>query len=248
MKFKIFSKLKSEKSQPVKACPVLHADDDTVITNFTESYIEAYFDGELESAEERQLEVILGHQYIKDEMLKRGELRNIINRQSVLSVPSAHDLKQEKKRVWNDIEHELKLHLKSQARVSLGKSQDAYQINWQKALLKSVSVGFSCAAVGLLYLNFGTESSDLDSYTKNDSLDLQPEYVLNHPQAFREMVSMGSSGGTLKVKERESVNARELKLENQEELSNLGAFIVKNQDVIQDPHMLTFVSSQGRYE
>lgn len=248
MKFNIFSKLKREKVQPVTACPVARADDDTVITNFTESYIEAYFDGELETAEERQLEGVLGHQYIQAEMLKRGELRNIINRQSVLSVPSAHDLKQEKKRVWNEIEHELILHLKSQSNTTSLKAKVNYKVNWQKALLKSFSVGFACAMIGLVYVNYDTAGVDFESYSKNDFQNESSEYVLNQPPVFKEMVSMSSSGGAYKVKEKESVNARELKLENQEELSNLGAFIVRNQDVVQDTSMLTFVSNQGRYE
>jgi hypothetical protein len=176
-------------------------DDDTVISNFTDTYLEAYFDGELEVSEERYLEGVLGEKYIQDEMVKRGELRNIISRQSVLSIPSAHALKQEKKRVWNEIEHELKASL---GKRPVASSHSKPIFNFRSSVLKSFAVGTSCLLVGLVYINSSSERSNFDNTEQavrlatsqfNNQSNLSRhesarEYVLAHPREMSEMLRL----------------------------------------------------------
>jgi len=261
MKTNIFSRIL--KSAPSKPATQVTSDDETVITNFTESYLEAYFDGELGELEERQLEGVLGKKYVQEEMLKRGELRDFINHQSVLSIPSAHDLKQEKKRVWNEIEHELRSRLVSK---SIQK-EPARIFNFRESLLKSLAAGTACLVVGLIYLNVSSKDSlyrndisrNLSLATSNGS-EMNKDYILVHPREMGEMVRLvrddSSISANSRSSERVSVGVRELReferhnaliaSLNSDELSDLGASMVRNQDL--NANMLTFVSNQNSYE
>ncbi len=242
-------------------------DDETVITNFTDSYLEAYFDGELQTLEERQLEGVLGERYVQEEMIKRGELRNIISSQSKLSIPSAHDLKQEKKRVWNNLEHELRLSLAENSQNSSKKAVDAYKSSFSASLVRSFAAGSACLVVGIVYLNFSSNEkfspmgplASVHSASGHSSSG-DRDYVLVHPREIREMVrqvrddyASNSSGRTLL---REPVGGRELEeFErhnalianlNSDELSDLGGAIVRNEGF--NSNLLTFVSNQRVYE
>lgn len=256
MKLNIFSKIL--RSKPPSVGVDVSNDDETVITNFTESYLEAYFDGELETLEERQLEGVLGEKYVQNEMIKRGELRSIISRQSVLSVPSAHDLKQEKKRVWNDIEHELRLHLSKSP-----KKEIIPKFDLRDSILRSLAAGSACLVVGLVYLNFSSKDTMYGESLVANSPSIVGEsnrdYVLVRPGEIEEMVRLvrdDSVKGNSRSLERESVGIRELKeFErhnalianlNSGELSDLGASIIKNDDF--NSGMITFVSNQRSYE
>lgn len=228
-------------------------DDDTVITNFTEPYLEAYFDGELESGEERRLEGVLGERYVQDQMLKRGELRSIISRNAKLSVPSSHDLKQEKKRVWNEIEHELRMHLNASPVVSEEKPRvPKFSFSLSRGVLAGVSFGL---IVGFMLLgNFNFPPSGGNVLSHNDG---QREYVLNHPREIREMLKVvkdESPGYLSRVSSRNLLmqnDIREFEAHNQlianlnqEELNDLSKEMLIRDRFEDNSSLLTFVSNR----
>ena len=127
-----------------------------------------------------------------------------------------------------------------------------------------MAAGSACLVVGLVYLNVSSKESlksqeVLPSTSVISFNESNPSFVLNHPREIKEMVKLvrddGSrnrnrlagvdSVGIRELREFERNNALIANL-NSDELSDLGASIIRNENL--NSNMLTFVSNQSSYE